>query len=119
MTERPHPTELRLKNAGTLLAVTFDNGERHELTAEYLRVESPSAEVKGHHSGQARTVAGKKAVTIAAIEPVGNYAVRLRFSDGHDTGLYSWDYLLKLGRGHKEIWGRYLAGLREQGLARD
>lgn len=116
---RVWPEELRLRNNGTLLSVSFDSGERYDLSSEYLRVESPSAEVKGHGPGQEVTVAGKRKVTILSIEPVGNYAVRLIFSDGHSTGLYSWDYLAKLGREHESLWARYLERLDEQGLKRD
>jgi DUF971 family protein len=116
---RAWPEELRLHDEGTVLTVTFDNGERHDLRAEYLRVESPSAEVKGHGPGQEVTVAGKRHVSIRQIEPVGNYAVRLTFSDGHSTGLYSWDYLARLGREHDRLWAAYLERLEEQGLSRD
>ncbi len=106
--QRPWPLELRLDAAKTTLSVAFDTGERFALPAEYLRVESPSAEVQGHGPGQKQIVKGKEAVRIAALEPVGNYAVRIRFDDGHDTGLYSWDYLLELGREHKAKWAAYL-----------
>ena len=116
---RPWPEELRLREQGAVLTITFDNGERHDLPAEYLRVESPSAEVKGHGAGQEVTVAGKRHVTIKHIEPVGNYAVRLTFSDGHSTGLYAWDYLAKLGRERERLWAAYLGRLEEQGLSRD
>ncbi len=115
---RPWPTELRLRERGTLLTVSFDNGEAFDLTAEYLRVESPSAEVKGHGPGQEVTVAGKRDVRIVSLEPVGNYAVRIVFDDGHSTGLYSWDYLHRLGRDRDDIWAAYLARLDEQGLSR-
>ena len=116
---RAWPDELRLRQGGAVLTVSFDNGERHDLPAEYLRVESPSAEVKGHGAGQEVTVPGKRNVTITQIEPVGNYAVRLVFSDGHSTGLYSWDYLARLGREQEHLWAAYLARLEEQGLSRD
>ena len=116
---RAWPQELRLSDRGTVLAISFDSGERHELAAEFLRVESPSAEVKGHGSGQEVTVAGKRHVAISQIEPVGNYAVRLIFSDGHSTGLYSWDYLAKLGRERERLWAAYLERLAERGLSRD
>jgi DUF971 family protein len=116
---RAWPEELRLRDRGAVLTVTFDNGEHHDLPAEYLRVESPSAEVKGHGAGQEVTVPGKRNVTITRIEPVGNYAVRLVFSDGHSTGLYSWDYLARLGRERERLWAAYLAQLEEQGLSRD
>lgn len=94
----PWPTELRLDAAKTTLSVAFDNGERFALPAEYLRVESPSAEVQGHGPGEKQIVTGKEHVRITALEPVGNYAVRIVFDDGHNTGLYSWDYLYGLGR---------------------
>jgi DUF971 family protein len=116
---RAWPEELRLRDQGKVLTVTFDSGERHDLPAEYLRVESPSAEVKGHGPGQEVTVAGKRRVTITRLEPVGNYAVRLIFSDGHSTGLYSWDYLVKLGRELEILWPAYLDRLKQQGLSRD
>jgi DUF971 family protein len=116
---RPWPEELRLREQGTILTITFDNGERHDLAAEYLRVESPSAEVKGHGAGQEVTVAGKRHVSVRQIEPVGNYAVRLTFSDGHSTGLYSWDYLAMLGRERQRLWAAYLGRLEEQRLSRD
>jgi DUF971 family protein len=105
---RPWPTELRLDGAKTVLTVSYDNGERFELPAEYLRVESPSAEVQGHGPGQKQIVAGKEKVKIADLEPVGNYAVRILFDDGHDTGLYSWDYLRELGREHAARWAVYM-----------
>ena len=104
----PWPTELRLDGAKTMLTVSFDNGERFALPAEYLRVESPSAEVQGHGPDQKQIVKGKKKVTIAGIEPVGNYAVRIVFDDGHDTGLYSWDYLRELGSEHAARWAAYV-----------
>ena len=116
---RAWPEELRLREAGAVLTVSFDNGERYDLAAEYLRVESPSAEVKGHGAGQEVTVPGKRQVTIRQIEPVGNYAARLIFSDGHSTGLYSWDYLAKLGREQDRLWAAYLEKLDAQGLSRD
>ncbi len=117
--QRVWPEELRLRDRGTVLTVTFDNGERHDLQAEYLRIESPSAEVKGHGPGQEVTVAGKRHVSVKQIEPVGNYAVRLIFSDGHSTGLYSWDYLARLGRERERLWAGYLERLEAQGLSRD
>jgi len=95
---RPWPSELRLDPEKTQLSVSFDTGERYSLSAEYLRVESPSAEVQGHGGEDKRIVGGKRQVKIKNLEPVGNYAVRILFDDGHDTGLYSWDYLHELGR---------------------
>ena len=111
--------EIRLTDAGRLLEVTFSDGQQHQLTAEYLRVESPSAEVQGHSADQKVCVAGKSGVAIIKIDPVGNYAVRLTFDDMHSTGIYSWDYLLKLGRNRESIWPAYLARLEEEGKSRD
>jgi DUF971 family protein len=102
------PTELRLDAAKTTLTVSFDTGESFALPAEYLRVESPSAEVQGHSPSQKQIVTGKADVKIVSIEPVGNYAVRLTFDDGHNTGLFSWDYLQELGREQKSKWAAYL-----------
>ena len=101
------PVELRVNPARDVLAVAFDDGQRYALSAEYLRVESPSAEVR-NHGGPKTIVMGKEQVKIAGLEPVGNYAVRIAFDDGHDSGLYSWDYLHKLGAEEKEIWTTYL-----------
>jgi DUF971 family protein len=115
----PTPTEIRLRTAERLLEVDFDDGARFSLPAEYLRVESPSAEVQGHGPGQRRTVAGKREVAISGVEPVGNYAVRLVFDDGHDTGIYSWDTLYALGRDRSGKWDAYLAALRAARLSRD
>jgi DUF971 family protein len=114
----PWPEELRLGGGGTQLIVSFDTGERHELDAEYLRVESPSAEVKGHGPGQEQLVWGKRKVKISRLEPVGSYAVRIVFDDGHSTGLYTWPYLLKLGREHDAIWQAYLDKLAAAGFGR-
>lgn len=108
---KPWPSEIRLNPAADMLAIAFDNGERFELRAEYLRVESPSAEVR-NHGGPKTIVTGKQAVKIAGLEPVGNYALRIIFDDGHDSGLYSWDYLYKLGAEEKQIWATYLAAAR-------
>jgi len=114
----PWPLELKLADGGRRLQVTFDTGETLALDAEYLRVESPSAEVKGHGPGQEQLVWGKCNVRIRTLEPVGSYAVRIIFDDGHSTGLYTWPYLLKLGRGHQEIWQAYLEKLEQAGLVR-
>jgi len=110
--KRPWPTELRLSPDKARLTVEYDSGERFVLTAEYLRVESPSAEVQGHGAAQKKIVSGKEQVRIAALEPVGNYAVRIRFDDGHDTGLFSWDYLHELGREQQTKWAAYLKARR-------
>ena len=112
------PTALRIQDKGAQLTITFDSGESHDLSAEYLRVESPSAEVKGHGPGQEQLVCGKRSVTISKAEPVGSYAVRLIFSDGHSTGLFTWAYLAKLGREHGDIWKAYEAKLIAEGKSR-
>lgn len=112
------PQELRVSDGGSKLAINFDNGEAFELSAEYLRVESPSAEVKGHGKGQEVTVPGKRQVKISNVEAVGNYAVRIIFSDGHSTGLYAWSYLAELGRERDTIWQAYLEKLDAEGLSR-
>lgn len=112
------PTEIRLRKTSRLLVIAFDDGSRFELSFEYLRVHSPSAEVKGHGGGEGRLVTGKENVQIVRIEPVGHYALRLIFSDGHDTGLYSWDYLHELGREYDAKWRRYLDRLAERGYPR-
>jgi DUF971 family protein len=109
---RPWPTELRLDEAKRKLTVAFDSGESFSLPAEYLRVESPSAEVQGHSPSQKQIVTGKESVSIVALEPVGNYAVRVVFDDGHDTGLFSWDYLHELGREQVARWQIYLKAKR-------
>ena len=114
MSVRPWPTELRLDPSRTTLAVVFDSGASFALAAEYLRVESPSAEVQGHGSGDKQIVPGKRHVKIEALEPVGNYAVRIRFDDGHDTGLFTWDYLHELGSQHETKWQTYLSALRRK-----
>ena len=101
------------------MTVTFEGGEAHTFAAEFLRVMSPSAEVQGHSPSERVTVPGKRNVTIRDMKPVGSYAVRLVFSDGHDTGLFSWDYFEELGREKDERWAGYLAELAEKGLSRD
>ena len=113
------PEEIRLSKAKDSLFVKFDNGYETTLMAELLRVESPSAEVQGHGSGQKTTPAGKANVTIGAIEPVGNYAIRISFSDGHDTGLFSWDILHDYGHRQKQLIDDYLARLAAAGQRRD
>jgi DUF971 family protein len=105
----PQPIEIKLRRSARLLEVTFEDGSRFELPFEYLRVYSPSAEVKGHGPGQEVLVLGKEAVGVRAIEPVGQYAVKLVFDDGHDTGLYTWKYLYELGRDRADKWAQYLA----------
>jgi DUF971 family protein len=112
------PTALKVKDKGTKFSITFDSGDSYELSAEYLRVESPSAEVKGHGPGQEQLVWGKRHVSISKAEPIGSYAIRLIFSDGHSTGLFTWNYLAKLGREHDEIWKAYEAKLVAEGKSR-
>ena len=113
------PTEIRLDRATRVLHVSFDDGTDFALPAEYLRVESPSAEVQGHNPGQKQTVAGRRHVGIIGIEPVGHYAVRLIFDDLHDTGIFSWDYLRELGEQQDRKWAAYLDALASRGLSRD
>ncbi|HWT31887.1 MAG TPA: DUF971 domain-containing protein [Propylenella sp.] len=114
----PWPTEIRLSKDRRQLTVSFDTGERFALSAEYLRVFSPSAEVQGHSPEQRKLVSGKEAVEILKVEPVGNYAVKLHFDDMHNTGLYSWSYFAKLGREHEALWPAYLEELADKGLSR-
>ena len=109
----PVPTEIKLRSRSRVLCVAFDDGAGFELPFEYLRVHSPSAEVKGHGPGQEVLVIGKENVGIRAVEPVGQYAVKLVFDDGHDTGLYSWKYLYELGRDRAQKWAHYLERKRE------
>jgi DUF971 family protein len=115
----PRPTEIKLHQKSRLLEIAFDDGSRFSLPCEYLRVFSPSAEVRGHGPGQEVLQVGKRNVEIKEIEPVGNYAVKLVFSDGHDTGLYSWDYLHELGEKQESSWKSYLARLEAAGASRD
>ncbi|MBK6598783.1 MAG: DUF971 domain-containing protein [Proteobacteria bacterium] len=109
----PIATEIKLRTRSRLLEVTFNDGLRFELPFEYLRVHSPSAEVKGHGPGQEVLVLGKQDVGIRAVEPVGQYAVKLVFDDGHDTGLYSWKYLYELGSEREQRWRQYLERVRD------
>ena len=104
-----NPTEIKLRTRSRVLEVVYEDGARYLLPFEYLRVYSPSAEVKGHGPGQEVLVTGKQNVGIRAIEPVGQYAVKLVFDDGHDTGLYSWKYLRELGDGYAQKWAQYQA----------
>ena len=113
------PTEIRVKKEEKLLIVTFEDGECFEIPAELLRVESPSAEVQGHSPSQKQVVAGRRHVGIMGAEPVGNYAVRLKFDDLHDSGIYSWDLLYDFGKRQDEIWANYLEDLKKAGLSRD
>ncbi len=118
-TSTPWPTEIRVQKDRSSILVAFDNGQRFTLSAEYLRVESPSAEVQGHSPDERKTVPGKRGVRILEVHPVGNYAVRLVFDDLHSTGIYSWDYLHELGRDHETRFARYLEELEAKGLSRD
>ena len=112
------PQRIRLRSGGRTLVLSYADGDI-ELSAEYLRVHSPSAEVQGHGGGEGLLVGGKRDVGITAIEPVGRYAVRLRFSDGHDSGLFSWSVFEDLSRRHEQRWARYLERLAENGMSRD
>ena len=112
------PVEIKLRKQSRVLEVAFADGEHFTLGFEYLRVHSPSAEVRGHGPGQQRLQIGKEAVAIRTVEPVGRYAVRLVFDDGHDTGLYSWKYLRELGERHDANWRHYLDRLEAAGYAR-
>jgi DUF971 family protein len=113
------PTDIILHRASHKLEVAFDDGTRYELPCEYLRVESPSAEVQGHSPSQRVWVGGKRNVNISAIEPIGNYAVVLRFNDGHDTGIFTWSFLKELGEEYDGRWQRYLQAMNASGLSRD
>ena len=114
----PKPIDIKLHQASKLLEIKFDNDTECMLSCEMLRVYSPSAEVRGHGAGQEVLQVGKEDVNISAIEPVGNYAVKLTFSDGHDTGLYSWDYLHYLGKNYEALWQDYIAKLEMAGHKR-
>ncbi len=118
-TTRYWPVEIRVKTAEKCLEIDFDNGDSFTIPAELLRVESPSAEIQGHGPSQKTTIGGRRHVGILAVEPVGNYAVRIRFDDLHDTGLYSWRYLHDLGSRRDSLWQDYLKRLDELGLSRD
>ncbi len=111
----PIPTEIKLHQESRVLDVTFDDGQTFSMSCEYLRVHSPSADVKGHGPGQEVLQVNKEDVNISQIEPVGQYAVRLHFDDGHHTGLYSWNYLHELGSNYADYWQRYLERLQEAG----
>ncbi|MEX0732623.1 MAG: DUF971 domain-containing protein [Aquisalimonadaceae bacterium] len=114
----PTPTELKLHQASRILEVAFDDESRFSMPCEYLRVHSPSAEVRGHGPGQEVLQVNKEDVNISRIEPVGQYAVRLHFDDGHHTGLYSWDYLYELGENQEQYWQTYLDRLGKAGYSR-
>lgn len=115
----PQPTEITLHQASRQLEIAFADGKAFRLSCEFLRVYSPSAEVRGHGPGQETLQTGKKDVTIDAIEPVGQYALQFRFSDGHDTGIYSWDLLYDYGLRQEELWRDYLDRLQKAGASRE
>jgi len=115
----PLPTEITLHQASRLLEIAYSDGSQFKLPCEFLRVYSPSAEVRGHGPGQEVLQTGKKEVTVTAIEPVGQYAIQLKFSDGHDTGIYSWDLLYDYGRNQPAMWENYLQRLKEANASRE
>jgi DUF971 family protein len=115
----PIPTEIKLHQKSRMLEIAFSDGQRFELPCEFLRVYSPSAEVRGHGQGQEVLQVGKKNVEITDVQPVGSYAVQLVFSDGHDSGLYSWDYLHDLGVSQEALWKQYLERMNEAGASRE
>ncbi len=117
--ETPWPTEITLHQASRRLDVTFSDGQHYQFPIEYLRVYSPSAEVRGHGPGQETLQTGKRLVSIEEIIPVGTYAIQIRFSDGHDTGIFSWDYLKDLGVNQEEYWAAYLNRMEAAGASRD
>ncbi len=113
------PIEIRLKREEKILEVDFEDGKSFGFPAEFLRVESPSAEVRGHGPGQRQTVAGRRHVGILEIESVGNYAIKIKFDDLHDSGIYSWDFLYEMGENQEAIWRQYLDDLEAKNLSRD
>ena len=115
----PTPTEIKLHQMSRVLEIAFGDGKRFKLPYELLRVYSPSAEVRGHGPGQEVLQVGKKDIDITHVEPVGSYAVQLVFSDGHDSGLYSWDYFYSLGMHQDEMWQHYLQRIKEAGASRE
>ncbi|MHB8496040.1 MAG: gamma-butyrobetaine hydroxylase family protein [Casimicrobiaceae bacterium] len=115
----PQPTEIKLHQASRIFEIAFANGRSFRLPYEFLRVHSPSAEVRGHGPGQETLQTGKRDVTITTVEPIGHYALRPTFSDGHDTGIYSWDYLYDLGERQDAMWQQYLERLAAAGASRD
>lgn len=117
--DTPIPSEIKLHQKSRRLEIAYENGEVYSLDFEYLRVYTPSAEARGHGPGQETLQTGKRNVDVERIEPVGSYALRLVFSDGHDSGLYSWDLLHNLGKHHVELWQEYLNQIEAQGLSRD
>ena len=119
MIDKHVPTEIKLHQKSRQMEISFSDGQRFELSYEFLRVYSPSAEVRGHGPGQEVLQAGKKNVDITALEPVGSYAVQPCFSDGHDSGIYSWDYLYEIGRDRDRLWQQYLQRVEAAGVSRE
>src|SRR6187397_1635926 len=119
MAKGPRPSDITLHQQSNMLDITFDDGTRFSMPVEYLRVYSPSAEVRGHGPGQEVLQVGKRAVEIRALEPVGSYAVQPQFSDGHSTGIYSWDYLYELGENQEKYWSQYLEKIAAAGASRE
>ena len=117
--DTPYPTEIKLHQKSRILDITFSDGKTFQFPCEFLRVYSPSAEVSGHGPGQEVLQTGKKMVSIVKIEPVGNYAIQLNFTDGHNTGLYSWDLLYNFGLNQDKMWQRYLQRMEEAGASRE
>jgi DUF971 family protein len=117
--DTPHPTEIKLHQKSRVMEVAFSDGSRFELSYEFLRVHSPSAEVRGHGPGQEVLQVGKRNVGITALEPSGSYAVQPTFSDGHSTGIYSWEYLYWLGKNRGSLWQQYLQRLEKAGASRE
>ncbi len=117
--EGPAPTEIRLRQKSRLMEVVFADGKAFRLSYEFLRVHSPSAEVRGHGPGQEVLQVGKRSVEIRSLDPVGSYAVQPAFSDGHATGIYSWEYLYHLGENQERLWAEYLERLDQAGAGRD
>jgi DUF971 family protein len=117
--DTPIPSEIKLHTKSRRLELIYADGENYQLDFEFLRVYTPSAEARGHGPGQETLQTGKRDVDIERVEPVGTYALRLVFSDGHDSGLYSWDLLYNLGKHHAELWQEYLIQIEKQGLSRD
>jgi DUF971 family protein len=117
--ESPQPTEIKLHQKSRVLEIAFDDGKSFRLPYEFLRVHSPSAEVRGHGPGQEVLQAGKKEVEISRVEPVGSYAIQLCFSDGHETGIYSWDFLYQLGEEQEPMWRHYLERMQQAGASRE
>jgi DUF971 family protein len=119
VSEAPAPTEIKLHQKSRLMEIAFSDGKIFRLPYEFLRVNSPSAEVRGHGPGQEVLQAGKREVDIRSLDPVGSYAVQPTFSDGHATGIYSWDYLYYLGENHERLWAEYLEKIKQAGASRD